>query len=91
MTVRELLARIDSHELSEWLAYYQIEPFGETRADMRAALIAMIMANIYRKKNQPPFNLGDFMFKFEPSKPQSVEEMKAICKSIANRMRHGGR
>jgi len=39
-TVRELLMRIDSRELSEWMAFYSIEPFGRTRADMRAAMVA---------------------------------------------------
>ena len=29
MTVTELLAKVDSRELTEWLAYAQIEPFGD--------------------------------------------------------------
>jgi len=34
MPVRELLARIGSDELTEWMAFYQLEPFGDMRADL---------------------------------------------------------
>ncbi|MHB9836848.1 phage tail assembly protein T [Paraburkholderia terrae] len=44
MTVRQLLANLDSAELSEWMAFNQIEPFGEARADLRAGIIASTVA-----------------------------------------------
>ena len=48
MTVRELLSRMDARELSEWLAYYQLEaeehghaPSGkkQTEKQMKEALM----------------------------------------------------
>jgi hypothetical protein len=45
MTVRELLERIDSAELTEWIAFDQLEPFGEARADVRAGVIAAATVN----------------------------------------------
>tara|TARA_R110002110_G_scaffold115958_10_gene287252 strand:+ start:3647 stop:3802 length:156 start_codon:yes stop_codon:yes gene_type:complete len=36
MTVRELLARTDSVELSEWIALYQIEADEQKRQTLRA-------------------------------------------------------
>lgn len=43
-TRRELLDSIGSDELSEWRAFYQLEPWGEIRADMRNALLCSIIA-----------------------------------------------
>jgi hypothetical protein len=34
------------HELAEWAAYYQCEPFGEERADLRAGIVASVIANV---------------------------------------------
>ena len=82
MTVKQLLSEIDSREISEWIAFNNIEPFGEQRADLRAAMIACVMANAWRGKNQPAFKLDDFILNFDPPKQQSVEEMKKILKEI---------
>jgi hypothetical protein len=68
---------------------YQVEPFGEVRADMRSALIASIIANVNRGKNQKAFSLSDFMFDFEPKKPQSPEEMKTLLQAFTNQMNRG--
>lgn len=43
--MRELLARLDSRELAEWLAFYNLEPFGDVRADYRSAIIAQQVHN----------------------------------------------
>ena len=57
MTVRELLARIDSKELSEWMAYYELNPFGTVRDDLQAGIIASTIANVNRGKNDKSFSL----------------------------------
>ena len=64
MTVGELLSRTSSRELTEWRAYYALEPFGEDRADLRAGVIASTMANVFRKSGTPPYKAQDFMPKF---------------------------
>ena len=61
MTVRELLQRMDSRELSEWLAYDQIEPIGAVRGDLNAGIISSTIANCNRGKNQKVFTPADFM------------------------------
>lgn len=65
-TVAELQQRMGAAEFAAWLAFYQIEPFGEFRADMRSALVATLTANAHRnaKKKREPFELSDFMFEF---------------------------
>lgn len=63
MTRRELLARMPSHELTEWQAYERVEPFGEARADLRMAILAALIANTNRdpKARREPFTPADFM------------------------------
>lgn len=60
MTVRELLARIDSRELSEWMAYYNLDPWGPERADLRAGTIAATVANCHAAKGHT-FRPSDFI------------------------------
>ena len=82
MTVSQLLSNIDSKELSEWMAFFQAEPFGEQRADLRSALISCVMANAWRGKKQKAFKLDDFILNFEPPKKMDVEDMKQILKGL---------
>lgn len=81
LTVRELLARIDGRELAEWEAYAQIEPWGEWRADYRAALVASVIANANWGK---AFTPDDFMPEFgrEPPPPQTIDEQVAIFEML---------
>lgn len=86
MTVRELLSRIDTAELVEWMAFYELEPFGYFRRDLEAAMIAQTIANVNRGKGKQPFKLNDFLLKFkadEDERKQSVSEMKSILLAIA--------
>lgn len=71
MTVNELLERIDARELTEWMAYAGLEPFGEVRADLRSGIVASVIANVNRDPKRRPraFEPGDFMPKFEDEKP----------------------
>jgi len=40
MSVAEAMERIDSREFTLWRAAYRLEPWGEERADLRAATLA---------------------------------------------------
>jgi hypothetical protein len=81
------LRSLTSRDIAEWQAYYLVEPFGESRADLRAAITACTVANAAggRGKGKPPFTVKDFMIDLEPPRPQSAEEMKQILKSIAGK------
>lgn len=81
MTVSELLSRVSSRELSEWRAYYGLEPFGEDRADLRAGIVASTMANVFRKSGTNPYKAQDFMPKFGKEK-QDWREQLELVKSI---------
>ena len=82
MTVRELLARMDSLELSEWVAFYSLEPWGDERADLRQAITSATLANIHRGKGQRAYKPEDFMPLQEPGPKQTPEEMTAALRQI---------
>jgi hypothetical protein len=61
MTVAELLARISSHELSEWMAYEQVAgPLGGARHDQLTAMITHTLASIWRGDG-PPYPFEQFL------------------------------
>lgn len=65
MSVKRAQCEIDSREFSEWQAYWQLEPWGEGRDDLRAGIIASTMANLWRGADTPPFTPTDFMPQFD--------------------------
>ncbi len=82
MTRADLLAQMTSHEFYEWMVLEGIEPFGEKRSDIQAGIIASTMANIFRSKDQQPYDVTKFMPQFEESKPQTPEEISNIFKAL---------
>jgi len=54
---------MSSSEFLEWQAFYSEEPFGESRGDLHAALVATTLANAHRnpEKRRKPFGLDDFL------------------------------
>lgn len=92
MTVRELLGRIDSRELSEWAAYYSVEPFGDFRSDLQAGIVASTLANCNRTSNSSrSFNPTDFMPIGEHNKPKvmSGDDIKEVMMGIAKEQTSG--
>lgn len=62
MTVVEAQSRIDSREFAEWIAYYNVEPFGEERGDLRNGIVAAAIVNTAaNRKSGAPATPGDFM------------------------------
>jgi len=52
---------LGSGELTEWKAYYSIEPFGQERDNFNTAMVAATVAN-YSGKLRTAKKLDDFMF-----------------------------
>lgn len=61
--MQELLRSISSRELTEWMCYFALEPWGEERADLRMGILASLTAEIHRdkKQRQEPFRAVEFM------------------------------
>jgi len=82
MTVRELLARIDSRELTEWGIYYGLAPWGPERADLGAATIAATVANCHAAQGQT-FKPSDFMPRYG-ARPEPEEKTPEQLKVLLN-------
>lgn len=89
MTVRELLERIDSRELTEWGAFFNLEPWGTEIEDWRAGLISATIAEVNRdpQRRRNPYLPSDFMpsssRKIETTEQQSWEEQAQILEMWA--------
>ena len=80
-TVDELLERVSSKRLSEYMAYNLIDPFTEDRADKRSAIIARVNATGLLHS---VFSVNDFRAVPKEVQPQSLEEMSQILKGSSS-------
>lgn len=65
--------------------YYELEPWGEERADLRIGTLAAATVNLHLKKGAKPFRAPDFM-PYLGSKPEaaaSAAEIKSVLRSVA--------
>ena len=86
MTVGELLNRISSRELSEWMAYYMLEPFGAERDNLHAGLVAAMVHNVNRDpKRGKAADPKDFMLEFgiEEEEPQTSGDVYEMMRTWA--------
>lgn len=83
----ELEASLSSKELTEWLAYSQLEPFGPPADEHGPALLSAIYANTHRQKDTKAFSVVDFMpshlalEQAKKSKTDVVQENVAVMKA----------
>ena len=75
MTVSELLNRISSREITEWMAFGQLEPFGAEAGYVGHAITSKTIADVNRTKGQKAYKVSDFMPKRGKKEPQTAEEM----------------
>lgn len=82
--MRQLLAEIDSAELTEWMAYYRLEPFGGQRGDFQAALVAQTVAACHGGKRK----LGDYLLDFDGTrrKPQTEAQKQVLLEMFFRSM-----
>ena len=85
---------MSAREFAEWQAYFRIEPFGEGMADLRAGIVASVIANVNRdaKKRSQPYEPLDFMphakldeKRRQLAKPQSAKEVRKAIRDAAAR------
>ncbi len=55
---------MSASEYAEWFEYYKLEPWGEERADLRAAGVSATIANVNRGKKGKTYQPSDFLLKF---------------------------
>ena len=55
---------MSSRELTEWMAFDLVEPFGDRRGDIQAAVVASTIANVNRGKSTRPYEVQDFIIDY---------------------------
>lgn len=77
-TVGELARRMELDEFYTWIAYSLMEPFGDDRADWRAAMQMALTANMNRPKGRAPYKVKDFLLRFDDAtRPEAtIEQME---------------
>jgi hypothetical protein len=81
MTVEEVCERMSGLELQEWIAFDRISPIGDERADLRAGIVASVMANCHRSKGEP-FKPQDFMPFLDKPRVDPLEAARAMKKAL---------
>lgn len=76
--IRELQERISAREFAEYIAFWQLEPWGEEREDYRSALICAVLANVWRPKGSRDYRPEDFMPKFVPVEQSPEEQLRQV-------------
>lgn len=77
---------IPREELTEWMAFWQLEPFGSSFEEYQAALVASVIAEVNRnkKKRGRPFSPSEFMSDWgkEEKAEASAESMFAFVQRV---------
>ena len=79
-TVAELTERLTAAEEAHWIALYKQEPWGDQRADVRAAQIAQILYNTNAPRGKAR-KLNDFML-FSKKEEQKGDSAATIRKNF---------
>lgn len=79
-TVEELLDSISSRELTEWMVFFQLEPFGAEIENWRFGMLAAVMAKLHGHRGS--VKPDDFMPKARKIKDpaQQLEILRAFFK-----------
>lgn len=69
---------MSSSELSEWMAFEQIEPFESERQDLRIAILGQRIVNTVRGLfGLSPLPFDEFMLNLEPSESMTNDQIWA--------------
>ncbi len=81
-----MLSRMSSRELTNWMIFYGLEPFGSEASYLGHAITASTIANVNRPKGKKPYPTEDFVPKFERKKEQTTEDMINIAAAFTQGM-----
>ncbi|URM90422.1 hypothetical protein LUW75_10905 [Streptomyces sp. MRC013] len=90
MTVGELLGRISSTELTEWMAYEQIAgPLGQERLDVLHSILAATVSNTARAKGRKAAP-ADFMPQWDQGAGRAGDWQQMLATVTTLHVRWGG-
>lgn len=82
MSVAQLKATLPASEVAYWFALYELDPWGEQRADLRQAYTTTVIANSMGGGKTKPL---DFMPYLQGEKKrQTPQEQETIIRRFAN-------
>lgn len=76
-----MLASISSSQFTEWMAFDEIDPIGERRADLRNAMVMRMHISMNTPKGKTPPTIHELM-PFEPEQPSQDESWKKIQNAL---------
>lgn len=79
---------MSSNEFADWMAFYQLNPFGVYRADINAATIAATIANANAAKGKK-FTIKDFLPEFKAAQEEKTSMPAEEVISFFQRMQQG--
>jgi hypothetical protein len=82
VNVDAMLRRITAKQFREWLAYAELEPFDETRADYRTADIVRAIYNVHRGRGQQPIALEDAVLRFGGSAKATANKRQSPAEQL---------
>lgn len=87
VSVRKMLGEMSLRELGQWWALWQIDPWGEERADLRSGITDYVIAETNRdpRKRSQPFSPRDFMPYVEKKQPSLASRVRAVLKSFPSK------
>ena len=66
---------MSSREFAEWLAFAGLEPLGDARGDLQAAIIAATVANMLRGKDSKAVGIEDMLPRFDEAPVEAEEDL----------------
>lgn len=72
---------MSSEEFETWKAFYLVEPFGSTRDDHRAGVIAATFVNTFKKKSTKTIQPADFFPAYQKPR-QTWEDQLSIVEML---------
>ena len=87
---RAMLKEMTSSELSDWMAFYRIEPFGCHAEDRRSAQIVNMLYDINKKKGASSLKLEEILINFVHAiKEESTKSLAAKLRAWASASKKG--
>ncbi len=77
-----MLASISSRQVAEWLAFFELEPYGPQRIDIGFGLVLAEVVGAFKTKGKSPKPSDWYPHLSELEKQQSVEEMQAVFRQV---------
>lgn len=77
-------------QVAEWIAYYNLEPFGFTADWLRTGVVAAMIANVNKRKGAKAAMPEDFV-PSKRKKRQSIAEQRGVLEQIKQWARSVGK